>query len=75
MSIQSVIFNKKNFTLGQAKIWIRRKGFKQSFRNYNNKKVEETTNYFRFRQKAPGGFKKYYMKKVGTGVMYVMGTK
>jgi len=75
MGTQSVIFNKKNFTLGQAKSWIKRNKFKQSYRNYNNKKPEETKHYWRFRQEAPNKYKKYYMKKVKTGVFYVMGRK
>lgn len=75
MGTQSVIFNKKNFTLGQAKSWIKRNNFKQSFRNYNNKKPEETKHYWRFRQEAPNKYKNYYMKKVREGVFYVIGRK
>ena len=75
MGIQSVIFNKKSFTLGQAKSWIKRKKFKQSFRNYNGRKPEETKHYWRFRQEAPAKYEKYYMKKVIDGVFYVMGRK
>ena len=75
MGTQSVIFNKKNFTLGQAKSWIKRNNFKQSFRNYNNKKPEETLHYWRFRQEAPNKYKSYYMKKVREGVFYVIGRK
>lgn len=48
--IQSIIFNKDDFTLEEAKKWIREKGYKES---YEGKQPESRGNHWRFRQASP----------------------
>lgn len=64
-NIQSVIFNKKYFDKKKAISALINKGFK-----YN--KIDETENYFRFRQFDPSKNKKYFIVKSTTGIKYVI---
>jgi hypothetical protein len=50
MEVQSVIFPRDLFSPTKAKSWLRAHGFR-SF------KMDETDNYFRFRQRPPENFK------------------
>ncbi len=60
-SIQSVIFNKDKWTTAKAERWLKEHGYKTSF---YGKKVDITTNFYRYRQIAPHKFKKYFIKKL-----------
>ena len=72
LKTQSVLLDKDYFTKNQAKAWIRKHDFKLTF---YGKEVEETENFYRFRQMAPGRFKKnrYVAKEIADGVKLVLG--
>jgi hypothetical protein len=68
--VQSVLFNKSFYTLKQAVEWL-------FHNNYKVKKVDETANYFRFRQIAPStlarqGFKNYHNKNISEHIILVL---
>lgn len=63
--VQSVLINKHNFTLNEAKKWLKENGF----RFY---KVDETENFYRFRQVEPKGFKYYRIKKITDNIELVI---
>lgn len=50
MEIQSLLFPKEHFTLSSSKSWIKKHG-------YSSSKVDETDNFYRFRQHPPTSFK------------------
>ncbi len=50
MEVQSVVFRKSDFTLKQAKQWLKAKGYHTTFQG---KGVDETLNTYRFRQREP----------------------
>lgn len=63
-NIQSVLFNKDTYTLKTALNYLKKHNLK-----YN--KVDETQNYYRFRQfDPPKG--NYFMKTIKKGLMYVI---
>ena len=64
--IQSVIIDKRLFSLAQAINYINLHGYKL-------KKIDETANYYRFRQLDPELFKKYFIKDLHNGVKLVVG--
>ena len=72
LKTQSVLLDKDYFSKSQAKAWIRKHDFKQAF---YGKDVEETENFYRFRQMAPSRFKKgkYVTKEISDGVKLVLG--
>ena len=61
--VQSVIFNKSKWTIRKAEGWLKKHNYKTSF---YGKDVDETANYYRYRQQAPSKYKKYRMKPIGT---------
>lgn len=72
-NIQSVIFNKDKWNTNQAEGWLNKHGYKISF---YGKKVDTTTNYYRYRQIAPHKFKNYFIKMLdgkNRGVGLVIG--
>jgi hypothetical protein len=69
-AVQSVLFDKSQWTISQAKRWLLDHDFVY-------KKVDVTDKYIRFRQISPTiakkhGFNKYFTKKVGDDVMLVI---
>jgi len=64
--IQSILLDRDIFTLKQAENWIKEHGFKL-------KKLDITVHYYRFRQLEPSMFKYLRMKRMGRGVMAVIG--
>jgi len=63
--LQSIIFNKKQFTEQDAKHWLQTHKYKIG-------KVDTKTDYYRFRQISPSyinkqGYNKYYKKNVYSG--------
>ena len=65
MTIQSVLFNRNLWTQEQASKYLIRHQFK-------NDGVDETENYFRYRQHEPDSKKRYYTKVLNNGVEYIM---
>ncbi len=55
--LQSILFNKKYFTLAGAKAWLKKNNYKITF---NGKKYDSTINFYRFRQAEPRRGVKYY---------------
>ena len=66
MGVQSVIIEKKFFSLKEAKEWILSHG-------YYIFKIDETKNYYRFRQQDPSRYKHYFTKNVAKGVDFIIG--
>lgn len=67
--VQTVLFPKNKFTIGQALAWIRRHGF---IENFHNKGVDITDKYLRYRQFDPNKNSKYFTKILNDGVHLVM---
>lgn len=65
MVIQSVVIPKDKFTLTEAKKYIKD-------HKYKLKKVDITTNYYRFRQVEPIKGRQYYDYKTKNGVILVL---
>jgi hypothetical protein len=65
--IQSILFNKNNWTVGNARSWLKSHGYKSSG------KVHITNNYFRFRQFAPKNYS-YRTLDIGNGIMFIIKT-
>ncbi len=65
-NIQSVLIDKRFYSLTQAINYINLHGYKL-------KKIDETTNFYRFRQLSPKLFKKYFIKDLHNGVKLVVG--
>ena len=59
--IQSVIFEKKHWTIPKAEKYLKDNGYKTTF---YGKKVDITPNFYRYRQLAPSRFKNYITKKL-----------
>jgi hypothetical protein len=66
MTVQSVIIDKRLYSFAQAINYINLHGYKL-------KKVDETANFYRFRQLDPDSFKKYFIKDLHNGVKLVIG--
>jgi hypothetical protein len=67
--IQSVLFNKKDFTQKQALARLKK---------YNMipiKKVDITKTKYRYRQKNPNKYKIFRIKKIKKGIEFVIGFK
>lgn len=62
--IQSIIFNRKFFSLIKARNWLRDHGFKYS-------KVDTTKNFYRFRQIPPLKSKSYRAVEITPGIMFI----
>lgn len=63
--IQSVLFNKKYYTLKNSRKWLKHNDLK-----YDD--LDITDNFYRFRQMNPKKNKKYYTFHVTTGIMYII---
>lgn len=66
-NVQSLIFDKSEFSLNRAKEWAKKHGFKTG--------VDEKENTYRLRQKDPGKFKRFATKAFGNGIKAVIGFK
>lgn len=67
-NIQSVIIDKRVYSFAQAVNYVYLHGYKL-------KKVDETVNFYRFRQLDPELFKKFYIKDLHNGVKLVIGVR
>ena len=72
LKVQSVLVDKDVYSLREAKSWIRKHDFKETF---YGKGVEKTENFYRFRQAAPRRFKEgsYVTKEISDGIKLVLG--
>ena len=61
MSLQTIIFPKKSYTLSQAREWLK-------VNNYKYGKVDERKNTYRFRQRKPVYPARYYTKKLDNDI-------
>jgi hypothetical protein len=66
--IQSVIFPKSKFSVLEAVKWIEE-------HKYLHTKVDETENFYRFRQHDPIPGVRYYTKTLPNGVELIIATK
>ncbi len=71
--VQSVIFDKSQWTVAQAKAWLKRHKFK-------NNNVDMKPLHIRFRQVSPTtlknkGFKKYRTLELGQGIALIIAYK
>ena len=66
MLIQTVLFANKDFTIKKARSWLKKHGLK------SKGKVDETTNYLRFRQMTPQKGWKYFTKNLAEGIRVVL---
>jgi hypothetical protein len=65
-NVQSLIFDKANFSMEKAKEWASKHGFKTG--------TDEKENTIRMRQKNPGKFKRFATKPFGnSGIKAVIG--
>jgi len=72
LKVQSVLISRDMYNLREAKSWIRKHDFKETF---YGKGVEKSDNFFRFRQAAPGRFKdkSFVTKEITDGIKLVLG--
>lgn len=52
--VQTILFERKRWRIKEARMWLKAHGYKY------NKKVDVTTNYYRFRQNPPNDEATYY---------------
>ena len=69
--VQSIVFERSKWSLEGAKSWIRKNNYKISF---HGKPVDIKRTQYRFRQTAPN-YPNYVSKKLGDGVMLVLGVR
>jgi len=67
-NVQSIIFDKKMFTVAKAQKWLRNNKFKYT-------KVDKKLHTLRFRQIDPKVFKRFRTKKIANGISFVIGFK
>jgi len=74
-NVQSVIIDKRFYSFQQAVNYITQLIFRESENEhgYKLKKVDETKNFYRFRQFSPKKFDKYYVKDLKNNVKLVIG--
>ena len=65
MVIQSVIFDKKHWTVESSRRWLEHKHLKDY-------KVHITDNFIRWRQHEPDQYSKYITKRLPNGIEYIL---
>jgi len=65
MYVQSILIPKRFFTLRKAVQWVQNN-------DYIVKKVDETNDYYRFRQRQPNKKKKYMTKQIGNHIKLII---
>jgi hypothetical protein len=65
MTVQSIIFDKKIYNLGDCINWLISNGF-------SHNKVDESKNYYRFRQKKPNRRYKYSTIEITNGIKLII---
>jgi len=66
--VQSVLLPKKYFCKQCAIDWLIKNNFKA-------KKIDETDNYYRFRQFDPSNFRRFRVKKLDNHIELILGFK
>lgn len=66
MPVQSIIFDKKYWTINECKRWLHYNGFNPI------KNVHATTHFYRWRISEPI-YKRYAIKKLNNGIELVLG--
>lgn len=66
--VQSIVFNKSEFTVKEAKSWLKS-------HNYKYGKVDKTPSTLRFRQEEPELYSEFRIKNLPNGIMLVLGFK
>lgn len=69
MTVQSIIFNKQKWSQLEAERWLASHGFKSTF---YRKPVDETANYYRYRQSKPTLDDYYFTKTVEEGIKMII---
>lgn len=64
--VQSILFHKSKFNIEQARKWLKDHGFIAAG-------VDDEGEYYRFRQRAPGKFKRFRMHVLRAGIKAVLG--
>jgi hypothetical protein len=69
MVLQTILLDRKRYSLDSAKKWIKKHGYALQYRNV---KPEITKNFYRFRQyDLPKKKVAYYVKKIKEGILFV----
>ena len=66
--VQSIVFDKSEFTIKEAKKWLKQ-------HNYKVSKVDKTETTLRFRQEDPNNYTEFRVKTLPGGIMLVLGFK
>lgn len=66
--VQSVVFDKNEFTIKEAKKWLKE-------HNYKVSKVDKTETKLRFRQENPDNYTEFRVKNITPSIMLVLGFK
>lgn len=66
--VQSIVFDKSEWTIKSAKSWLKE-------HNYKVSKVDKTENKLRFRQENPDNYGEFRVKNLPNGIMLVLGFK
>jgi hypothetical protein len=70
MTIQSIIFAKSKWSQARAEKWLKSKGYKITF---HGKPVDETANFYRYRQARPNPAMHYFTKTLpGQGIKFII---
>lgn len=72
IDVQSVLIPKSQYTQKQANAYIKKHKFNLT---YKGKGVDVTDNYYRYRQRDPNKFERFYIIKSKSNVKFVIGIK
>lgn len=67
-TVQSILFRKDEYSVSEAKAWLKSHG-------YSFHKMDETEEYYRFRQAPPGQFRRLRTETFGKGIKAILGIK
>jgi hypothetical protein len=68
--VQSIVFDKSEFTLKQAKKWLKEHNYK-----YSKLDKTSTDSRYRFRQENPDNYSEFRVKNISPSIMLVLGFK
>lgn len=64
--VQSVLFDRREFTITQAKAWLRKEGFKVSY-------LVSKPDFYHFTQGDKSRFKRFRNKRIAKGIELLIG--
>ncbi len=73
MKVQAIRFDKKTYTLQQARKLCKKLGYNSVYRGKSP--FTQSINQYRFRQLPPTQFKGYRTKVIGKGIELILGIK